>query len=182
MRVCSEFSAPAWPVTKAAGSRGNREGWDLVWAWGAAPVARGSWTGTTPHSPTVQPHFLPGFRGGWGWGDSQPSLHSIRDSWAQGSPGTKQPGAHRFRRWGGAWDTEASRNQRGPGSRPRAPPSPGPQCPEGLACTLCPAHLASTFSLCAQVSPLPRPGPLPALRPLSRCDCVCEGALGGLRA
>lgn len=107
VRVCSEFSAPAWPVTKAAGPRGKREGWDLVWAWGAAPVARGSWTGTTPHSPTSSLFTR------LGWGDVQPSLHSIRDGLARGSPGTKQPGAHPVLGGGGEPGTQTSAGTRG---------------------------------------------------------------------
>lgn len=131
----------------------------------------------TPPRPAPSPGL------GGGGCPALPSQH-------QGRLGPRVPGhkaarsTPRFRRGRGAWDTDVSRDQRDPGLRPRAPPSPCPQCPEGLACALCPAHLASSFFLCAQVSPLPKPGPLPALWPLSRCVCVCVGggAVGGLRA
>lgn len=116
VRVCSEFSASAWPVTKAAGPKGEREGWDLALAWGAA----------------------------------------------QGSPRTKQPGAcpvlggggkPRVQRWAGnrrilAWALGLHH-------------LPVP-IPEVLACTFSPGHLAYTHFLCAQDSPLPKPGGPPA--------------------
>lgn len=129
--------------------------------------------------PPLQPHSVIGFGGGY---LALPSQH-------QGQLGPRGPRCKAarstpcFRRGRGAWDPEVSRNQRDPGLHPGAPSSPCPQYPEGLlACTLFPAHLASTFFLCAQVSPLPKPGPLPALWPLSRHVCVCEGAVGGLKA
>lgn len=42
VRVCSEFSASAWPVTKAAGPKRDRKGWDLALAWGAAQGSPGT--------------------------------------------------------------------------------------------------------------------------------------------
>lgn len=63
-----------------------------------------------------------------------------------------------FRRGREAEGTEVGKDQKVPGLGPGASASPYPQCPEVLACILSPAHLASTRFLCAQVSPLPKPG------------------------
>lgn len=118
--------------------------------------------------PHFQPHSLTGLGGGY---PALPSQH-------QGQLGPRAPvckaarSAQCIRTGWGAWGPEVSRNQRDPGLHPGAPLSPCPQCPEGLACTLCPAHLASAFIFYAPVSPLPKPGPLPVLWPLSRYVCV----------
>lgn len=161
-RVCSEFSAPAWPVTKAAGPKGTGGGWDLAPAWGSAPVARGARARASPHSP---PSAGLGGRGtgstpftAWGQCGSRP-------------PGTKQPGGCSFvegekpgtQSWAGARTTLAWALGTGH--------LPVPDAPRGSACTLRPAHW-----LCPSRSPSP-----PGVWHLRGHVCV-RGMVGGLRA
>lgn len=94
-------------------------------------------------------------------GCGDPALPSQQqgDILTQGSPGTKQPGACPVLGGGGELG---------------APPSPCPQCPEGLACTFCSAHWPLPFS----PVPLGLPSPQarsPASFVTTEQMCLCVG-------